>query len=311
MRIVFFGSPESAIPSLLKIVEAGHKVDLIITQPDRPSGRGKKLSASPVKRIALEKDIPVFQPQRIRKDPTALDRLSKANPDLNVVVAYGQIIPPSIIYFPKYKSINLHFSLLPKYRGASPVQWAILNGDRTTGLTIFVLNEKMDEGAILTQREISIQPHEKAFELEERLAYEGANLLVDTIQQMATITPVEQDHAQATYAPLIRKEDGLIDWRAPATSIDRKMRAFSPWPSVYTSFRGKRLKILDGRVEWTASVSSIKPGEILEVRKEGLSVCCGDGQAYIIDRLQPENRKAMSAHAFSLGVNIKPGESFE
>lgn len=309
MRIVFFGSPESAIPSLHRILEEGHTVGLIITQPDRPSGRGKKLTASPVKKFALERNIPIFQPQRIRKDPLALDKLSEIDPDLNVVVAYGQIIPASIIYFPKYNSINLHFSLLPKYRGASPVQWAILNGESTTGLTIFELNEKMDEGDILTQREIKILPHEKASELEERLAQEGADLLAKTIHQMDTLTPHRQDHAQATYAPLIKKEDGLIDWNAQAISVGRIVRAFSPWPSAFTYFRGKRLKILEGRTEATEPASSVKSGEIYKVKKEGICVGCGDGHIYIINHLQPENRKTMNAHAFSLGANIKPGES--
>jgi len=233
MKIVFLGSPESAIPSLRKILEEGHKVELVITQPDKQSGRGKKLKASPVKKFALGKNIPVYQPERIRKDIGPLDILKKIQPDLNVVVAYGQIIPSSIIYLPKYNSINLHFSLLPKYRGASPVQWAILKGETTTGLTIFELNERMDEGDILTQREIEIHPCEKAFELEKRLAQKGANLLVDTIRRMGTLIPLKQNHAQATYAPLIKKEDGHIDWSSAAVSVDRKVRAFYPWPSAF------------------------------------------------------------------------------
>ena len=309
MRIVFFGSPESAIPSLQRILEEGHTVGLIITQPDRPSGRGKKLTASPVKKFALEHNIPVFQPHRIRKDPAVLDRISEVDPDLNVVVAYGQIIPAPVIDFPEYRSINLHFSLLPKYRGASPVQWAILNGESTTGLTIFVLNEKMDEGDILTQKEIRILPQEKAFELEKRLAREGADLLVNTIHQMDRLTPLGQDHTQATYAPLIKKEDGLIDWRDAAISVGRKVRAFSTWPSAFTYFRGKRLKILEGKTGTTESVSSIKPGKISAVEKEGMCVVCGDGRIYIISHLQPENRKAMNARSFSLGAKIEPGES--
>jgi methionyl-tRNA formyltransferase len=310
MRVVFFGSPESAIPSLQKILEDGHKVELIITQPDKPSGRGKKLIGSPVKKVALEQNIPVYQPRRIRKDPNALRILREIDPDLNVVVAYGQIIPASIIYFPKYHSINLHFSLLPKYRGASPVQWAILNGEDTTGLTIFELNEKMDEGGILTQKEIAIRPHEKAFELEGRLAEEGADLLVKTIHQLDRIRPLRQDHALATYAPLIKKEDGLIAWDKEAIAIDRKVRAFSPWPSAYTYLKGRRIKILDGRVERTESESSNKPGEIRAVKKEGLYVACGDGNVYIIERLQPENRRVMHAHDYSLGADIKPCDSF-
>jgi methionyl-tRNA formyltransferase len=309
MRIVFFGSPKTAIPSLQKIVEEGHTIELIITQPDRPSGRGKKLTTSPVKQFALDKNIPVFQPRRIRKDPVASEKLSAINPDLNVVVAYGQIIPASIIYLPKYHSINLHFSLLPKYRGASPVQWAILNGECRTGLTIFELNEKMDEGDILMQQEIEILPHEKAFELEGRLAQEGAELLVKTIHQMDTLTPLKQDHALATYAPLIKKEDGLIDWSDEAIAVERKVRAFSPWPSAFTYIRGKRLKILDGRAQTAESQFSVKPGEIAAVQKAGIFVGCGDGKIYVIEHLQPENRKAMSAHSFSLGADIKPGEA--
>ncbi|MGD9347023.1 MAG: methionyl-tRNA formyltransferase [Candidatus Aminicenantes bacterium] len=311
MRVVFFGSPESAIPSLQKIMEDGHKVELIVTQPDRPSGRGKRLTASPVKRIALEKNIPVLQPGRIRKDPAALATLSEIMPDLNAVVAYGQIIPASIIYMPKHNSINLHFSLLPKYRGASPVQWAILNGESTTGLTIFKLNEKMDEGDILTQREIEILPRENAFELEKRLAREGADLLAETIDRIDTLKPMKQDHAQATYAPLIKKEDGLIDWKSEAISIDRKVRAFTPWPSAFTHFRGKRIKILDGKVDKAEPKPPIQPGAVCVSEKEGLHIRCGDGHIYIIERLQPENRKAMSAHAYSLGANIKPGDTFE
>jgi methionyl-tRNA formyltransferase len=311
MRIVFFGSPESAIPSLQKILEEGHTVELIITQPDRPRGRGKKLTASPVKNFALDKNIPLFQPQRIRKEPTALDKLRDADPDINVVVAYGQIIPASLIYLPKYNSINLHFSLLPKYRGASPVQWAILNGEHTTGLTIFELNEKMDEGDILAQREIKILPYEKAFELEVRLAVEGADLLVETIHKIDTLEPQRQNHAQATYARLIRKEDGLIDWSDDAISVERKVRAFSPWPSAFTYFRGKRLKILEGRAVMSVPPSSAKPGEITEAKKDGIHVGCGDGKIFTINHLQPENRKAMSAHSFSLGTNIKPGEFLE
>ncbi len=311
MRIVFFGSPNSAIPSLQKILSESHKVECVITQPDKPSGRGRKLRASPVKQFAIEYNIPVLQPKRIRKDPRTLEMLEKSRPDLNVVVAYGQIIPASIIYLPKHHSINLHFSLLPKYRGASPVQWAILNGDKVTGMTIFELNERMDEGDILTQREVEIIPDEKAIELEERLAKEGADLLVKTIRQIDILSPKKQDHAQATYAPLIKKEDGQIDWNSEAIAIDRKIRAFSPWPSAFVYFRGKRVKVLEGRVENTKPTQSTKPGDIHAIGKEGISVVCRDGDIYSLKFLQPENRKAMTAYSFSLGAKIQPGESFD
>lgn len=310
MRIVFFGSPDSAIPSLQKILEEGHEVKCVITQPDRPSGRGKKLTAPPVKRFALEYNIPVFQPRRIRKDPQALQMLKKIRPEFNVVVAYGQIIPASLIDLPKYHSINLHFSLLPKYRGASPVQWAILMGETVTGMTIFELNERMDEGDILMQREVEILPNEKANELEERLARQGADLLVETIRRIDTLNPRKQDHGQATYAPLIQKEDGQIDWNSDAIEVARKVRAFSSWPSAFTYFRGKRVKILNGKFKTHKPLFAIKAGEIYTVNKEGLEVVCGDGQIYVIEHLQPENRKVMSAYAFYLGANIKPGESF-
>jgi methionyl-tRNA formyltransferase len=311
MRIVFFGSPNSAIPSLQKILTEAHEVECVITQPDRPSGRGKKLKASPVKRFAIEYNIPVLQPKRIRKDPSTLEMLEKIRPDLNVVVAYGQIIPASIIYLPKHHSINLHFSLLPKYRGASPVQWAILKGDKVTGMTIFELNERMDEGDILTQREVEITLNETAIELEERLAKEGADLLVHTIRQIDTLSPQKQEHAQATYAPLIKKEDGQINWNSEAIAIERKIRAFTPWPSAFAYFRGKRVKVLEGRIENTKSTQFAKPGDIHAIGKEGISVVCGDGDIYSLKLLQPENRKAMSAYSFSLGAQIQPGESFD
>jgi methionyl-tRNA formyltransferase len=309
MRIVFFGSPASALPSLKKLLESNHSIEFIITQPDKPSGRGKKLSPPPVKKIALDLNIPVYQPKKIRKDEGVLEKIKNTQPDLNVVVAYGQIIPSSIIYLPKYNSINVHFSLLPKYRGASPVQWAILKGEEKTGITIFELNEKMDEGAILTQEEIEILPDERASELEARLAKKGAELLIETIAKIDEITLRKQDHSKATYAPLIKKEDGRIDWIKDALHIERQIRAFTPWPSVYAFFREKRVKIHKGKkTEDKIELSS--PGEILGIKKEGIEVCCGEGSVFLIEILQPENKNKMDAYAFSLGARIKPGDRF-
>lgn len=310
MKIVFFGSPASALPSLQKIRDAGHRIELVITQPDKPTGRGKKLLPSPVKKMALALNIPVFQPSRIKKDAIAVEKLNDAQPDLNVVVAYGQIIPSSIIYLPKFNSLNVHFSLLPKYRGASPVQWALLNGEEKTGITIFELNEKMDEGDILVQEEIDILPSENAAELETRLAEIGAELLVKTIDKIDKIKPQKQDHARATYAPKISKQDGRIDWTKDSLRIERQLRAFTPWPSAFAFLGEKRIKIHKGKAVDTPAPLSSSAGQIVAIRKEGIEVCCGQQSVFLIEQVQPENRTRMEAYAFSLGGRIKPGDKF-
>ena len=311
MKIVFFGSPASAIPSFKGLVEEGHHIELVISQPDRPRGRGKKPFPLPVKKSAQELNIPCLQPERLRKDPSIVQTIEKYEPDLIVVVAYGQIIPASIIYLPKYNSINVHFSILPKYRGASPVQWALLNGERKTGITIFELNEKMDEGDILFQEEEEIFPRETSFELETRLAQKGARLLTETISCISKIEHIKQDHSKATYAPKLKKEDGKIDWTKNATFINRQIRAFNPWPSTFTFIKEKRLKITEGTYgETSTKLRSLSPGYIHTVRKEGIEVCCGENSIYLIQRLQPENKKEMDAYAFSLGTHLKPGDIF-
>jgi len=310
MKIVFFGSPTSALESLNRIFEDGHKIELIITQPDRTSGRGHTLSFSPVKKWALEKKIPLSQPEKIRKDPGILNRLAEIQPDLNVVVAYGQIIPTSITNLPKYNSINLHFSLLPKYRGASPMQWALLNGDRETGITIFELNEKMDEGDILTLRKVKIFPSDDVFSLENRLARTGAELLSKTINKIASIQSKKQDHSSATYAPKIKKEDGLINWSQNALHIEHMIKAFYPWPTVYTFLGNTRLKIIKGK-HLDLQNSKTSPGEIIEIHQNGIETSCGFGSIFLIEILQPENKKAMDAYAFSLGTRNLSGLKFK
>lgn len=310
MRIVFFGSSESSLTSLQAIHAAGHEIVLIITQPDRPAGRGRKIVYSPVKKFALQLGIPSVQPHRIRKDKEVLKQLEDLQPEINVVVAYGQIIPAAIIYLPKHNSVNLHFSLLPKFRGASPVQWAILNGEKQTGVCIFELNEKMDEGPILSYRRVSILPDENALELEKRLALIGSDLLLETISQIDRIRPTPQDHALATYAPLIKKEDGRIKWEKPASFIERQVRAFYPWPSVHFFYGEKRVKIIKGRCQEHKANAQTEQGKILSMQKQGIEVCCEGGSVYLIEELQPENRKAMSAYAFSLGAGLKPRDTF-
>lgn len=310
MKIVFFGSPVLALPSLKKLLETDHSIDLIITQPDRPSGRGKKLMPCPVKKTALDLNIPYYQPLKIRKDKIALDKIKEIEPDLNVVVAYGQIIPSSIIYLPRYNSLNVHFSLLPKYRGASPVQKALLDGEAKTGITIFELNEKMDEGDILVQEEVNIFPDENAADLEARLAQKGADLLIKAIAQIDKLKHRKQDHSQATYAPKIRKEDGKIDWTKNSLYIERRVRAFTPWPSAYAFLKDIRIKIHKGRKIEKEAPPGSSAGEISGIKKEGIEICCGEGSIYLIESLQPENRKRMDAYAFSLGAEIKPGDIF-
>ncbi len=310
MKIVFFGSPVLALPSLKKLLETDHSIDLIITQPDRPSGRGKKLMPCLVKKTALDLNIPYYQPLKIRKDEIALDKIKEIEPDLNVVVAYGQIIPSSIIYLPRYNSLNVHFSLLPKYRGASPVQKALLDGEAKTGITIFELNEKMDEGDILVQEEVNIFPDENAADLEARLAQKGADLLIKAIAQIDKLKHRKQDHSQATYAPKIRKEDGKVDWTKNSLYIERRVRAFTPWPSAYAFLKDIRIKIHKGRKIEKEAPPGSSAGEISGIKKEGIEVCCGEGSIYLIESLQPENRKRMDAYAFSLGAKIKPGDIF-
>jgi methionyl-tRNA formyltransferase len=310
MKIVFFGSPVLALPSLKKLLETDHSIDLIITQPDRPSGRGKKLMPCPVKKAALDLNIPYYQPSKIRKDKIALDKIKEIEPDLNVVVAYGQIIPSSIIYLPRYNSLNVHFSLLPKYRGASPVQKVLLDGETKTGITIFELNEKMDEGDILVQEEVNVFPDENAAELEARLAQKGADFLIKAIAQIDKLKHRKQDHSQATYAPKIRKEDGKIDWTKNSIYIERRVRAFTPWPSAYAFLKDIRIKIHRGRKLEKEAPPGSSAGEISGIKKEGIEVCCGEGSIYLIESLQPENKKRMDAYDFSLGAEIKPGDIF-
>jgi methionyl-tRNA formyltransferase len=311
MRIVFFGSPSAALPSLEKLLDAGHEVKLMITQPDKPSGRGQKSMPCAVKAFAISRGIPTYEPERIRKDPVALDKLRAANPEVNVVVAYGQIIPAPIIYFPKHKSLNVHFSLLPKFRGAAPVQWALLSGEAKTGVTIFELNEKMDEGHIYATTEVLILPGENALELEMRLANVGAGLLLETLAEIDRINPIPQDQSLATYAPKLQKEDGKIDWNLDADVIGRKVQAVTPWPSAYTFFRKKRLIILRGSAltgPFPPETRPASPGTVVAVEKQGMTVACKNGSRYRIERLRPENKAAMDAYAFSLGAKIDIGD---
>jgi methionyl-tRNA formyltransferase len=309
VRIVFFGSPAAAIPSLAGVLEAGHFVELVVTQPDKPAGRGRILTPSVIKKFAFERGIPVLEPVRIRKDESAKQRILSIAADIHVVVAYGQIIPAEIIYAPRWHSINVHFSLLPKYRGASPVQWAILKGETRTGVTIFELNEKMDEGDILSAEPTDIWPRETAHDLETRLAGIGARLLSETLANIGSLGRIPQDHALATAASKLKKEDGRLGWADDAVALDRKIRAYHPWPGAFTAFKGKRIQVLRGRPLDSDSGES-PPGTVLGVSKEGLDVACGGRGVFRIEVVRPEGRIEMSAYSFSLGAMASPGDVF-
>jgi methionyl-tRNA formyltransferase len=311
MRVVFLGSPDAALPSLRALLDTGHVVPLIVTQPDRPAGRGRRLLPCPVKIFALERGIPVVQPEKLRKDPDIAERLRSAEAEIHVVVAYGQLIPRVLIDLPRHSTINVHFSLLPRFRGASPVAAAILAGETRTGVTIFRLNEKMDEGDILTTAGVDIHPTETAGDLEDRLAESGARLLVRTLAEIADLPLRPQDHSQATLAPKLRKEDGRLDWSRTADELDRRVRAMTPWPSAFSFHRGRRLIITSGRPEadFRPTVdSSPAPGTVLETSKGGILVAGGANTRYRLLRLQPESRPPMEAQAYVLGGKIAVGD---
>lgn len=309
MKTVFFGSPAAALPSFQALLDAGHSVELVVTQPDKPAGRGRRLAPAAVKAFAAERGIPVIAPARIRTDEAAFERVRAARPDVNVVVAYGQIIPRAVHYFPRRHSLNVHFSLLPKYRGAAPVQWTVLNGDAESGVTVIELDDRMDEGDILAQDRVAVGPRETARELEARLAGLGAGLLVATLARIDTVARIKQNDALATLAPKVRKEDGRVSWAETAAVIDRKVLALADRPGVFTSFGGKRINLLRGRdLGPEGRTAEAPPGRILGIDRAGLSVMCGGGTAYLVEELQPEGKGVMAAHAFSLGTRIAPGD---
>ena len=304
MDLIFLGTPTFAVPTLEKILEAGHEVRTVITQPDRPKGRGQSLTASPVKEAALRHGLPVFQPERIRR-PEVLEQLKAFNAQAMVVVGYSQVIPQSIIDVPRHGIINVHGSLLPKYRGAAPIQWSIANGETVTGVTTMRIDAGLDTGDMLLKAETPIGPDETAIELGARLAMLGANLLVETLARIADITPEKQDTAQATHAPILKKEDGRIDWTQPAHSIHNRVRGLLPWPGAYTNFRGQTLNVWKSR---STSPEPGKPGQILGGKS--LRVVCGDGSALELLEVQLEGKKRIAGKDFANGQRLQENERF-
>jgi methionyl-tRNA formyltransferase len=311
MVVVFFGTPQFAVPTLRRLLDSTHSVAGVITQPDRPRGRGQKITYAPVKALALERGIPVYQPDRL-KPPEVADTLRTWQADLGVVAAYGRIIPEHLLTIPRFGMINVHASLLPKYRGAAPVHRAVINGDRQTGVTIMRVVKELDAGGMLAKVTRPIGPDETSDVVETALADLGAELLVTVVDQLASGTAREepQDETQATYAPRLTKEEGLIDWTQPASQIHNRVRGLYTWPHAYTFFKGTRIIVLRSvAATRNAGASATSPGTILGVTPEAIHVATGDGEVAILE-VQPEGRRAMRAHDFLLGHRLAAGETF-
>ena len=304
MRLVFLGTPAFAVPTLEAIVAAGHDVAAVVTQPDRPRGRGQNPAASAVKLAALALGLTVYQPERVRK-PEAVEYLRGIGARAMVVVGYGQIIPQSAIDLAPLGIVNVHASLLPKYRGAGPIQWAIVNGETRTGVTTMRIDAGLDTGDMLLKAEIQIAPEENAIELGRRLAVRGADLLVETLAglEAGTIVPQKQDNAQATWAPLLKKEDGVIDWTQTAWTIHNRVRGLQPWPGAQTTFRGQPLHVWRARV--AAGGEGAEPGQVLGARP--LLVAASEGSLELIE-VQLEGRKRISAADFANGQRLTENE---
>lgn len=304
-RLVFMGTPAFAVPILRALIHSEDNVVAVVTQPDKPAGRGKKLSPPPVKVLAQKHGIPVLQPEKI-KDPAFIEKLKDLAPDLIVVAAYGKILPKEILEIPPHGCLNVHASLLPKFRGAAPINWAIISGEKETGITIMLMDEGMDTGDILLQEAIPIGPEETAGELHDCLAELGARLVVEAIRGLkeGRIAPRKQPEEGVSYAPLLRKEDGLLDFSRPAHELAALIRGLDPWPSAYTYFRGKLLKLF--RPQVISGETSAAPGEIVSL-EDGLTIATGDGLLQVKE-VQPEGKKRMSAAEFVRGYRPQIGE---
>ena len=307
MRIVFMGTPLAAVPTLRQCLTDGHEIVAVWTQPDRPSGRGHRVSFSPVKEFAVEHGLPVYQPARIKNDD-AMQLFASHDADVAVVVAYGRILPDQFLRAPRRGCINVHFSLLPLYRGAAPANWAIVNGELETGVTTMFIEPTLDTGPILLQSKTAIGEDETTPQLMERLSVIGADLLGETLSRLDELTPRPQRDQDATFAPIIKKEDGLIDWSRSALAIERAVRGFQPWPNAYTNFNTKQLIIW--RAQSVSSASEAVPGEVITADGDALIVGCGDATALRLIEVQPEARKRMRGRDFLNGTHIKVGDRF-
>ena len=308
MKIAFFGTPAFAVPSLERLAAAGERVVLAVTQPDRPRGRGQRLQPSPVKTAARNLGIPLMQPERAR-EPGLATRLAASDADLGVVVAYGQILPDAVLAAPQHGVVNVHASLLPRYRGAAPIQRAVIEGERETGITMIRLVRELDAGPMLASASRPIAEHETSADVERDLAAMGADLLVDTVRAIAAgrARGQPQDHAMATYAPRLTREDGRIDWTRPAGTVHDLVRGLHPWPPAFTFLDGSRYLIRRTTPESAplpGAAPAPLPGAVLEARGDRLRVACGAGTVLSILEIQPEGRRAQSARDFLAGRRI-------
>ena len=312
MRIVFAGSPRFALPTLERLAAEGYNIGAVITQPDRLSGRGKHLQTSPVKQAALRLGLPIHQPEKIKSD-TARAFLEGIQPEAVVVVGYGQILPPWLLELPRYGCINLHASLLPFYRGAAPIQWAIVHGETKTGVTTMQMDPGLDTGSVLLQWETEIGAAETAVSLAERLSIAGARLMIETLKNLegGRLIARPQDDSLASRAPLLKKEDGRIDWKLSAKEIFNRVRGFLPWPGAFTGFRGQKVQIWWAMPFPTQSLdSTVSPGQLL-IERERLCVHCGGGTTLELLALQLEGKRRIGAADFIHGAHPRTGEQFQ
>lgn len=303
--MLFMGTPEFAVPTVRALLGSEHSLLAVVTQPDKPAGRGRRLSQPPVKELALSHDIPCLQPHTLR-DPRAADEIASYGPGLIVVAAYGKILPPEVLAIPPLGCLNVHASLLPKYRGAAPINWALIKGEKETGITIMVMDEEMDHGPILLQRALAIGPEETAGELHDRLAVLGAETLMEALEGLmaGTLKPVVQDHSRATFAPFLKKEDGRLDWSQAAETVVNRVRGVTPWPGAVTTLGGELLKV------WKAAPGppglSGRPGEVVAAGEDGLVVACGEGSVRL-EVVQLAGRKKLDAASFLRGRPVEKG----
>ena len=309
MVIAFFGTPQFAVPSLERLIASRHEVRGVVTQPDKPRGRGQKVVDSPVKAAAVAHGLPVFQPERLR-DPQVAETLTGWSPDLGVVAAYGKLIPGDLLRLPRFGMINVHASLLPKYRGASPVHRAVIDGQEQTGVTIMQMVEALDAGDMLARVTRPIRPDETSDQVERDLADLGAQLLVDVVDRIeaGTTTPEPQDEGASTYAPRLTKEEGLVDWTLSAVRIHNRVRGLYPWPHAYAYLDGARIILLKTHV--VNDSTSAQPGKVVDVTRDAIRVATGLGGVIAIDELQPEGKRPMRTRDFLAGRPLQPGGRF-
>ncbi|MBR3103248.1 MAG: methionyl-tRNA formyltransferase [Lachnospiraceae bacterium] len=307
MKIVFMGTPDYAATALEAILQAGYEVTGVVCQPDKPKGRSGALAACPVKECALKYNLPVFQPERIKR-PEAVAELKKFPADVFVVAAFGQILSEEILTMPKYGCINIHASLLPKYRGAAPIQWCIVDGEKETGVTIMQMDAGIDTGDILFTKKVEITEEETGGSLFDKLSQAGAELIVEALPKIEAgeVNPVKQEEALSNYARMLKKEDGQINWKRPAEEIGRQVRGMDPWPSAYTYYKGKQFKIwkaqaVDGGTE------GLQPGTIAQIEKQGIWIACGSGMLQVTEA-QLEGKKRMSAADLMNGRSLEMNE---